>query len=98
MRKQQKRQAEEVIRLLGQVHEGIKKAIETKWYNEAMELLAQCQESAIDLGKMIEETEGEGFETIVLLENYCERLYEIYDALGHGRAVNESKERFCVRP
>lgn len=97
MRKQQKRQAEEVIRLLGQVHEGIKKAIETKWYNEAMELLAQCQESAIDLGKMIEETEGEGFETIVLLENYCERLYEIYDALGHGRAVNESKAGKILR-
>ena len=43
MKKKKKRQAEEVIRLLGQVHEGIKKAIETKWYNEAMELLARIE-------------------------------------------------------
>lgn len=91
MRKQQKRQAEEIICLLGRVHEGIKTAIETKRYNEAMEFLARCQESAIDLGKMIEETEGERFETILLLENYCERVYEIYDALGQGQAVNESR-------
>ena len=74
MRKAQKEQALELIRLLGQVHEGIKRAIEKGLYESAQELLAQCQESAINLGETIEETEGEGFVTVTLLEGYCETV------------------------
>ena len=40
MRKTQKEQAEEIIRLLANIHEGIKKAIETGRRDNAMELLA----------------------------------------------------------
>lgn len=91
MRKAQKGQALELIRLLGQVHEGIKKAIEKGQYDGAQELLAQCQESAIHLGETIEETEGEGFVTVTLLEAYCETVYELYALLGQGQAVNGSR-------
>ena len=70
MRKTQKDQAEEVTRLLAHVHGGIKKAIEAGRWEEAMGLLAQCQESAINLGEMIEETEGEGTAAVPYLEEY----------------------------
>lgn len=91
MRKAQKEQALELIRLLGQVHEGIKRAIEKGLYESAQELLAQCQESAINLGETIEETEGEGFVTVTLLEGYCETVYELYALLGQGQSMNAGR-------
>ena len=61
MKKAQKEQAENIIRLLGNVHDGIKKAVERGRYDSARDLLSQCQESAIELGETIEAIEGEGF-------------------------------------
>ena len=71
MRKAQKKQAENFLKLLGQAHDEIKKFIEHKEFSAAMELLGQCQEGAAGLGNLIEKTEGEGFITISLLEDYC---------------------------
>jgi len=78
MRKKQKQQAEEFIYLLEQVHNEIKKSILVKNTMMAQELLGQCQQGAIELGNLIEKTEGEGFITVSYLEKYCEIIYEIY--------------------
>ena len=78
MKKAQKEQAENIIRLLGNVHDGIKKAVERGQYDSARELLSQCQESAIELGETIEAIEGEGFATVSCLEHYCEAVYQVY--------------------
>ncbi|MCI8418867.1 MAG: hypothetical protein HFI33_15450 [Lachnospiraceae bacterium] len=91
MRKAQKRQAEELLGLLGQVHEGIKKSIKVGQREEAMELLRQCQDAAIQLGESIEEAEGEGFVTIPLLEQYCEIVYQIYEGLAEGPGVSANQ-------
>ena len=82
MRREQKRQVQEFVELLSQAHEEIKKEIERKDPAAAMGLLAQCQEGAIQMGSLIETTEGEGAPTIALLESYCELVYEIYGELG----------------
>ena len=72
MRREQKKQVQEFVELLGQAHEEIKKQIEKKNPAAAMDLLAQCQEGAIQMGSLIEATEGDGAPTIQLLESYCE--------------------------
>ena len=82
MRREQKRQVQEFVELLSQAHEEIKKEIERKDPAAAMGLLAQCQEGAIQMGSLIEATEGEGAPTIALLESYCELVYGIYGELG----------------
>nr|WP_302020635.1 hypothetical protein [uncultured Acetatifactor sp.] len=82
MRREQKRQVQEFVELLSQAHEEIKKEIERKDPAAAMGLLAQCQEGAIQMGSLIEATEGEGALTIALLESYCELVYGIYGELG----------------
>ncbi len=97
MRKAQKEQAEEIIRLLANVHEGIKKAIETGGYDNAMALLAQCQQSAIDLGQMIEEEEGEGTKAVSCLEEYCEQVYQIYSEISQRQKVNGHKAAKALR-
>lgn len=81
MRKMQKQQAEDFVKLLGQAHGEIKKNIEKKQYPAALELLAQCQQGAIEVGNLIESSEGEDVSTISLLTEYCELVYQIYEKL-----------------
>jgi len=88
MRKAQKKQAEEFAALLEQVHREIKKYIETGNAAMAMDLLAQCQEGAMQLGELIETTEGEGCAVISLLESYCELVYQIHEGLAGGQGIN----------
>ena len=91
MRKAQKKQAEEIVRLLARIHEGIKKTIEAGQYESAMGLLAQCQESAINLGEMIEETEGQGTAAVSFLEKYCEQVYQIFEMARQGQDISGHK-------
>lgn len=86
MRKAQKRQAQEFVRLLGQAQDEIRRYMETGDAAAAMDLLAQCQEGAVELGGLIETTEGEGHPVVCVLESYCEALYQVHEQLaGRGR-------------
>lgn len=91
MRKAQKKQAEEFVELLGQVHNEIKKSISAGDVMIAQELLGQCQQGAIELGNLIEKTEGEGFVTVSYLEKYCEIVYDIYQEISSEAEVNAEK-------
>ncbi len=91
MRKAQKKQAEELLELLSQAHEEIKKNIEKKDNQAAMNLLADCQDGAIALGELIEKTEGKEAVTVPLLEGYCELVYRIYEDAFHEQPVNAYK-------
>lgn len=81
MRKAQKEQAEELVKLLGQAHDEITKSIKEQNAPFAMELLGQCQEGAVSLGELIESEEGEDAVTIPILESYCELTYRIYEEI-----------------
>ncbi len=91
MRKAQKQQAEDFIKILGEAHDEIRKAIEKKNISAALSLLADCQDGAIALGNLIEAAEGEGFATIALLESYCEQVYRIYGELEKGQPIAVGK-------
>lgn len=91
MRKAQKKQAEDFVQLLSQAHVEIKKTIQLGKNIEAMELLKQCQAGSIQLGNLIESTEGEGFVTTHLLEEYCELVYQIHEELASNMSVSVDK-------
>jgi len=84
MRKTQKQQAEELIRQIEEAHEQMKRYIEQSSVQPAMELLEDCQTGAVTLGTLIENTEGEGHPTVLLLEEYCELFYQIHQNLGEN--------------
>lgn len=88
MRKAQKKQAENMIELLFQAHLEIQKLIKGKNDREAMELLRQCQECAVELGNFIERTEKESSATIAFLEDYCEMVYRFHDILVQGASTD----------
>ena len=91
MKKSMKNEIEKMIGLLDKAHAAFKKAMETGNRDVALSLLEQCQDSAIQIGGMIEDSEGEGFVTVGLLENYCEMLYETYELISRQQSVNVSK-------
>lgn len=91
MRKLQKNQIISTIGLLEKAHDAIKKAMDAGNPDAALTLLEQCQDSAIQIGGMIEESEGEGFATVELLENYCELLYLTYESIRQQQPVNVGK-------
>ena len=87
MRKAQKQQAEELVRQMEEAHDQIKKFIEQGSIPSAMELLEECQNGGITVGTLIENIEGEGHPTVLLLEEYCEVAYQIHEELIQiGRA------------
>lgn len=91
MRKAQKKQAEEFTDLLEQAQGEIKELVETGKTLAAMDLLVQCQEGAVQLGELIEKTEGEDCTVIPILENYCELIYHIHEELSAGVEINPNK-------
>lgn len=91
MKKTEKKQAEEFLDLLEQAHSEIRKSLDQKEVPSALSLLADCQEGAISLGNLIEATEGEGFVTISLLEEYCELIYQLHESLVGGESIEAGK-------
>lgn len=91
MRKSQKEQIENMLELLDKAHNAIKKALETQNSDIALSLLEQCQDSAIQIGGIIEEAFGEDFVTVGFLENYCEQLYQAYELIRQRQPINANK-------
>ena len=97
MNKSKKNQIISAVGLLDKAHDAFKKAVETGNLDMALSLLVQCQDSAIQIGGMIEESEGEDFVTIGLLEKYCEQLYQTHElmrqqALSIGKAYKNLRK------
>lgn len=97
MRAEQKRQAEDFLELMETAHHEIRSAIEKKDVVAAQILLEDCQNGAAALGGLIEESEGEDFRTIRILEEYCDQVYKIYMSLLSGQAAGANKVYKALR-
>ncbi len=75
MRRHQQNQILELIQTLHEATGQFKQLALHKDFPLAMTLLADCQNVAAQIGNFIEETEGEGTQTVALLEEYCEDLF-----------------------
>ena len=56
---------------------------------QLLNALAECQQNAISAGKKIDESEGEGTDTVHLLEEYCEELYKINCRRREGKDISD---------
>ncbi len=90
MRKAQKQEVLEFIQSLYQAHEEIKEALSQNNCILAQNMLAECQEFAVSLGKSIEGLEGPGHITVSFVEEYCNTLFFAYNELD-SKAYNENK-------
>jgi len=97
MRKAQKQQAIELVKQIEEAHGQIKKYLEQGSVQSAMGLLEDCQNGAITIGTLLEQTEGEDHPTISLLEDYCELIYQIYKDLADNQEINANKAYKLLR-
>lgn len=77
MRKFVKKDLCNIIKQLASVNETLLKSGDAILQEQAHQILTDCQQSAVEIGNKIEECEGEGTESVCLLEKYCEMLYQI---------------------
>ena len=82
MRKEQKKSAIEFAGLLKTAQEHIRQLFKKKEYATVLDLLQQCQQGAIQIGTMIEETEGDSSVIVKMLEQYCELVYELFEVVS----------------
>lgn len=88
MRKYQKKQIQNILELLKQAQEQLLCAIHHGKTSDALQLLADCQDGAIAIGNMIEESEGEGFATVSLIEDYCEQIYLFHEEIASENMID----------
>lgn len=91
MRKAQKKDILDMIQTLHEAHEEIKNHIDRNNIVSAQDLLAQCQECAVSIGNAIETMEKEDCVTIPYIQDYCDFVYQIYEALQNNTDSNANK-------
>ncbi len=77
MRKFQKQQLKDIFKEIHIVHQRSRDRLAEKKYQTVRNLLADCQETVIQIGEFIEDLEGTGTDAVSCLERYCEELYQI---------------------
>ena len=84
MRNKQKQEILGILHTLDTAHGAVKDAADKGNVQGACDILAECQQAAVAVGTSIERSEGEGHMAVARLEEYCETLYSIYEALESG--------------
>lgn len=93
-RKDKIKDVTECIAMLRIAHENLKTAMQEQNTAEVLDLLGACQKCAIGMGSVIETLKGEGFQTVTMLEEYCEQVYQVHaEAAQSGQADAENVYR-----
>lgn len=82
MRQHEKDRILEIFKTLSEAHAVIKDYIVKDDFANAHGLLADCQQTAVGIGGIIEDSEGEDCASIRLLEDYCETLYQVSEGIS----------------
>lgn len=96
MRKYIKQELVEIVKQLGKANKMLQEKIRILAEDQVMDLLTECQQSAIAIGEKIEETEGEGTSLVPLLEEYCEELYVLSTVLENSEQTDRVEGRIHI--
>lgn len=88
MRENMKQQMRDMLSTLGRAEAILDSRTKKRETEEIARLLEDMQASAMAIGTAIEQVEGDGTQTVKLLEDYCELLWQYM-------VEEDLKERFC---
>lgn len=73
------------------LQEAMKQHLANDDYNPAAigEGCGDCQTCAIEMGNLLESIKGEGFATVRIIEQYCEAVYQLYNAVYEASGLEE---------
>lgn len=92
MRRYKKKELLETADMLVEANEVIGRLCKSNT-ERALEILEQCQESAILLGNLIE-SKGDGYaELVEVLENYCENIYQMSTVLSDEEQIRKLSKK-----
>jgi len=91
MRKQRIEKILEILHVFIETHDEIKKNLDEKKNTLAIDLLVMCQKTAIEIGQLIESSEGEDFITVKFLEEYCETVFNMHKEILNSSNSNSDK-------
>ena len=79
-----------MVNLLEKANRALKLSLKAKRINKdgIGQLLIDCQETAITMGNELETLYGEDTETVHVLEDYCESLYQMTQSLNNPEKRN----------
>ena len=77
MRRKIKTKIKKILKTLVKAQDHVELLLQKRQLSQAGDLLAQCQECAVEAGGAIERSEGMGTEAVSCLELYCEQLYHM---------------------
>lgn len=80
------------IELFDEAHEEISKLVSAGESSDVINLLEQCQELAIQIGTLIEDSYGGGLGIIKCLEEYCELVYVLHEQIAENEAIIKDGE------
>ena len=89
MRKYKFKQVEKYIELFRKLNEGVYEELKNDNLAKCSEYLQIAQQRAIDLGTLIEDSEGLGHPTVGVLEQFCEELYQINEEVLSERGLSD---------
>lgn len=80
MKKYRKKEMLKTLSLMEKVNGMVENLCKTQ-SKKALDVLIQCQEAALEIGNNLETIDGNGKHIVVLLEDYCENLYQMSESL-----------------
>ncbi len=81
------------LQLLLQIHEKLEMLIGYGQYELVQKLFEELQNVAVVIGNSIEKKVGQGTETVALLEQYCEGVFELYNVITQNVVTDGSGVR-----
>lgn len=81
------------LQLLSQIHEKLEMLINYGQTELVQKLFEELQNVAVVIGNSIEKKVGEGTETVALLEQYCEGVFELYGVVTQNAVTDGSSVR-----
>jgi len=94
MRKLHQNQILDLLKTLGKVIDEIKRLLKNNQIPAAINLLADCQESAINACRFIKEVHSEGTKTEGLLIEFSELLYKTSTEINNEKNPNKFADKF----
>lgn len=92
MRKYIKKQILDIIGTLYEAHISISNFIEHSEFDNTVSLLGDCQNTAVQIGDIIDNSEGEGSPVIHFLEEYCESVYQVSVGITNNLNSKQAKK------
>jgi hypothetical protein len=100
MRKLHQKQILDLLKTLDKAIDEIKRLLKNNQTSAAINLLADCQDGAVNIGEFIEEMYGENTKTVGLLTEFSEILYktstEINNESIRGKFANQLQDKLRI--